>query len=111
MPGIQQKYANLFSYIHLMNTRSVQQDKEEQFIRDWRKIVQDRKRINFTAHLQELIKLLEIIDEHIKQARLFIQFLNDITLARWERLENAILAELAEFRRKIEQIFRSILSK
>ena len=74
-------------------------------------MVQQRQKVSFAAHLQELIKLLEIIDERIKQAAQFVQFLRDLTLAKWDRLEDAILAELAGFRSKIEQALRSLLSK
>ena len=74
-------------------------------------MVQQRQKVSFAAHLQELIKLLEIIDERIKQAAQFVQFLRDLTLAKWDRLQDAILAELAGFREKIEQALRSLLSK
>lgn len=74
-------------------------------------MVQQRQKVSFAAHLQELIKLLEIIDERIKQAAQFVQFLRDLTLAKWDRLQDAILAELAGFRSKIEQALRSLLSK
>ena len=73
--------------------------------------MQQRQKVSFAAHLQELIKLLEIIDERIKQAAQFVQFLRDLTLAKWDRLQDAILAELAGFRSKIEQALRSLLSK
>lgn len=73
--------------------------------------MQQKQKVNFAAHLQELIKLLEILDDRAKQAKMFMQFLSDITQAKWERLERAILDELAGFRSKIEQILRATLNK
>lgn len=73
--------------------------------------MQHRQKVNFAAHLQELIKLIEIIDDRVKQAKMFVQFLSDITQAKWERLESVILDELIGFRSKIEQILRGILNK
>lgn len=73
--------------------------------------MQLKQKINFAAHLQELIKLMEILDDRLKQARMFVQFLSDITQNEWERLESAILDELVGFRGKIEQILRGMMNK
>lgn len=54
---------------------------------------------------------MEIIDDRVKQARMFVQFLSDITQTKWERLESVILGELIGFRSKIELILRGMLNK
>lgn len=108
---VHRKYANLFSCIHLINTRSVLQEKEALFIRQWRDVLAARRDDNYLPHAQELVKLLEIIDERLKQASLFITFLNDLTRTAWKKLEGVIVGELQALRSSVVAVLQGILRK